>query len=101
MRGDLKKLVKQILELYPETRESDMALTYKVWECENPTILDYKCGYALKNFKIFGVPNIESIGRCRRKLQNEFPELRASEEVQKARQEKELDYLAIARSDSE
>lgn len=98
MRGKLKCLVKDILTLYPQARNSDMYLTFRVWESENPTILDYRCGFSIKNFTMFGVSSFESISRCRRKLQSEFPELRADLEVQQARQEKELDYLAIARS---
>ena len=56
---ELQKLVEEVLEEYPETRDNDMFLYIKVWE---------KQGYELpKDFITAAKP--ETIGRWRRFLQ--------------------------------
>lgn len=45
-----------------------------------------------------GVPTIETVGRCRRKLQQEHPELKANAEVTAFRAEREEQFRAYARS---
>jgi hypothetical protein len=45
-----------------------------------------------------GFPNWESITRVRRKLQEQYPDLRPAENVQKSRELAEEDFLGYARS---
>ena len=50
------------------------------------------------NISELGVPTIETVGRCRRKLQQEYPDLKANAEVTAFRAEREEQFRAYARS---
>ena len=79
-------LVKRLLEEKPERRNSDKKLMWAVW---------YKLGYATEDeirfYDFLGLkcPTPESITRCRRKIQENFPHLKGSRKVQELRAEKE------------
>ena len=49
------------------------------------------------NHKTLGIPALETITRCRRKLQEKHPELR-DEEVSTVREKDEEDYINYSRS---
>ena len=51
----------------------------------------------LLNMNEWGFPPFESVRRARQKLQQEFPELSANEQVQAFRDAKESEYLEFAR----
>lgn len=91
-------LVKEILEKYPATRDSDQLLYYRVCEALNEKSLTANFGYVLLNRKDFMIPSIETVGRCRRKLQEKNPELRASSKVQGFRDELQLEFREYART---
>ena len=50
------------------------------------------------NHRDYGLPYFESVRRTRPKLQNKYPELRPSKEVQDARRQEEEDYREYALS---
>ena len=87
----VKDMVVFELENRPETRDSDRVLISKVYE-------DF---FGIKNEPFFevlmrdDVPNFESIRRCRAKVQEVRPDLRASETVQDFRFDREQIYFGF------
>lgn len=87
----VKDMVVFELENRPETRDSDRVLISKVYE-------DF---FGIKNEPFFevlmrdDVPNFESIRRCRAKVQEVRPDLRASETVQDFRFDRERIYFGF------
>ena len=80
-------LVKELLTDYPELRDSDKKLIWKVWFNLGLVVFgDQPMFIRFDNF--MKAPSTESIRRCRQKIQEHFPELRGSKAVQKARAEK-------------
>ena len=97
-----KGLVKTILTNYPQTRNSDSLLYLKVLQriagvndinLENITIPTFLSGLNKSPF-----PQFESVRRARQKLQAEFTELSANEEVQEFRDENEVAFREFSRS---
>lgn len=43
------------------------------------------------------IPTLETITRCRRKVQELYPELKSKEQVEEARLEKTIDYINFAK----
>ncbi len=78
----LYDLTKQLLEQYEPLRDDDHKLTWAVWTKMGLT----ENGYITKENFYQSTP-IESITRCRRKIQEKYPELQASQSVQMARKE--------------
>lgn len=81
----LYELIKKLLEEKEDRRNSDKKLMWAVW---------HKLGYATlsMSFTDFINPNCptpESITRARRKIQEEYPELQATDEVERERRKKE------------
>jgi hypothetical protein len=83
------KLVKYILEQYPTARNSDNILyCYVLMEIGNRTGIHYEeisIEKVLMNMKEFGLPSIETVGRCRRKIVEQCPELAGNSEVEAQR----------------
>ena len=97
--GNLKTIhnrVKRILEQKPETRNSDMALYIALaqyFEDENGlNITEKPFRYVLGNLKELGLPTIESVGRARRKIQEQHPHLQSEKKVKKMREVQEEEY---------
>lgn len=89
---DLEKIVRSILEEVPATRGSDDLLY--LWVC-------YKMGFSLKgkdaqdfilNYRKMGLPTIESVGRCRRKVQANNEVLKPTPDIQLKRKESEHSF---------
>lgn len=83
------KLVQQVLEEVPAARNSDNVLYMEVVRIINQSVLRMPLAVVLQNMKTFNLPSIETVGRCRRKLQAEIPELRADKTVEEFRTELE------------
>ena len=94
----LTTLVESMLVKYPQARNSDNVLYIKVVEYINPNALRMPFVNVMNNLKNLGLPTIESVGRCRRKLQAEKPELWSDKQVQKYREENEKTFEEYARS---
>jgi len=82
-------LVKEVLELYPQTRNSDNELYYRV--C---LIISKRHGLDLHyitmpmffmHMKEYGFPATETVRRCRQKLQATYPELSGDADVEAQR----------------
>lgn len=98
--GDLKKIedvVRNVLAVYPETRNSDNILYGYVIQNYNPALLQASVKDYLRYFNDYRVPRFESVARCRRKLQEKNPQLRADEDVKKWRKENERRYFNYAK----
>jgi hypothetical protein len=91
------KIVKAILMEYEEARNSDMVLYVKVCERMNSTVLKQPFWEAITSLKAYNLPCIESVGRARRKLQREFPELSGNAKVEAQRAENEEIFREYAR----
>ena len=86
------KMVKYVLEKEPRTRNSDNLLWLEVIKLKNQGVLRMPLVVVLQNLKEYGLPTIETVGRARRKLQADYPELRATKEVQGFRSELEAEF---------
>lgn len=98
--SEIKKtavIVKDILEEYPETRNSDMGLYVRVCERVNPSALCVPFWVALMNLKAYKLPCIETVRRTRQKIQAECPELASTERVASAKAVKEAEFRQYAR----
>lgn len=85
-KAKLYDVVKNLLEQFPDLRNSDRLLIWQVWRKEGHFYDQY--GQPRINFDDFmKATSSESVTRCRRKIQENIPELRGTEWVQKARQD--------------
>lgn len=85
-----KKVVEMLLRNEPQTRNSDSYLYLKVIEVMAsypPAVLEMPISDFLVKYKELGYPPFESVRRARQKVQQEFPYLKACEEVEAARVE--------------
>jgi len=81
----IKSKVENLLEKLPETRNSDKLLQHYYWTTyDNVTDL---------NNWLSRATDPESIRRCRQKIQEERPDLKANLEVQEARYQKQESFL--------
>ena len=95
-------IVEVILTADPKTRSSDNLLYIRLVDflgkrdhvdyIHMPMIAFYE------QLPTLDVPTIETVGRCRRKLQQEHPELKANAEVTAFRADREKQFKAYARS---
>ena len=100
MLNELEKDVKQILKNIPATRASDDLLYVTLIEkrlagqgrsLERISAKDY-----LLHYRNYNLPTIESVGRCRRKLQEKDETLKPSESVQLHRKEMQNSFIKYA-----
>lgn len=76
-----------ILNLYPETRDSDLKLTIKYWETFQPDIYTKNSDISIKN--LFKLERLTTVARIRAKIQNEYGLFLGSDEVRNKRRQKE------------
>ena len=94
----IKGIVRSILEDDVLSRSSDMRLYLKFVETVNPSVTEMRFWFVIENMADLGLPSFESIGRVRRKLQEQNPDLRANEVVRDARRHMEDDYREFAKN---
>ena len=93
----LTELVKIILEQQPETRSSDNLLYIEVLaRYAGQNVLNMPVWAVYENLREWKLPSIETVGRCRRKAQQENPHLKAATEVQGFRCDKESEFRKLA-----
>ena len=93
----LTELVRIVLEQQPETRSSDNLLYIEVLRrCTNQRVLNMPVWMFYENLTEWHLPSIETVGRCRRKVQQENPHLKATAEVQGFRYDKETEFMRFA-----
>ena len=94
-------LVKTILIEKPYTRNSDNILYTEVLEhigqAKGVNINRMPIGKVLTEMRNLNLPTIETVGRCRRKIQETHPELRPTIEVAGVRSEREKIFREYAR----
>lgn len=96
-RKTVTRQVEEILEFEDRARNSDEYLYAMYLSYYGKGLLDWTVADFLKKRRALGVPSIETVGRCRRKIQEKYPYLRASQEVEEARAEKEMEWREYAR----
>lgn len=75
-------IVKRVLEEVPATRNSNDLLYVNVCNRINPAVCTYQFNLVLLHRKDFNIPPYESVMRARRKICNQFPELRGTEDIE-------------------
>lgn len=89
---NVEKLVKQALERNKSAREDDHLLYIEVVYIIDPGLVNVNFMMNFKNARQLGLPPFESVSRARRKLQEKYPELRATSKVENARKEKQMEF---------
>ena len=93
---EVEQNVQYVLEKHPQTRGDDFQLVGFVW------IIGYGLDPLLSWSSVFGdhkelgLPSWGSITRARRKLQAEFPELRADDDTEDIRMKEQEKFIAYA-----
>lgn len=90
------------MEQHPDTRYSDTKLYVKLLEYYE-SFYGYQIGTlpfaeTLLTLSDIGIPSIETVGRCRRKIQHDFPELCSNDTVNGFRAEREKEFKEWSRS---
>jgi len=73
----LEKTVKSILMTCPESRGDDDLLYIKVLDANGINIYGYDARNFILSYRKKGLPTIETVGRCRRKLQEKKRKIKA------------------------
>ena len=94
---NLEKVVKPILENKPITRNDDFLLYAEVIRAYNPDLLEASTRTFLIAHNTLNVPNIKSVERVRRKIQEKHPELE-SERAKKKRAKEQATYIEYSKS---
>ena len=92
----LEEMVREILKQHPETRDDDRTLTLKVWTLLFGVSDTAPIGWVMTNKEL---PSQESIGRCRRKIQQHDVKLRGTKAKEKIRMSAQEDFISYALSD--
>lgn len=90
-------LVEEALKNDPHTRDDDSLLYIKVCSRMNPITLKMDFETVMKHRADFGIPSFETVGRCRRRIQENNPHLRASEKATNGRYKRwkeVMDYVS-------
>ena len=75
MKNMLDKVI-NLLTKHPSLRDSDERLTANIWYNNIKNVKEINAITLLSRFAEGKLPSYESISRCRRKIQEEKPELR-------------------------
>lgn len=78
-----------LLNMFPESRDSDVALTIRYWETFQSDI--YTPGAELDPKRLFKLERLTTVARLRAKIQNEYGLFPASDGVRRKRRQKEED----------
>lgn len=89
---DLEKRVRKILKDEPATRGSDDLLYLILMRQTLEDVENMKVSAFILNYRKWGFPSIESVGRVRRRIQAKNEALKPSREVQLLRKENEKSY---------
>ncbi|MBZ0934982.1 hypothetical protein KWK86_004825 [Clostridioides difficile] len=93
----IESKVRAVLEKDEEARNDDMLLYLKVCNSCLKDTGAMPFAEVMMQYKFLGLPSFESVGRTRRKLQAEFPELAGTVRVQKLRAAQEKAYRKYAK----
>lgn len=87
--------VLRILETKPETRSDDWLLILEVWKEYISTEISVESLFT--HHIELGIPNFETIRRCRQKIQSKFPHL-VNEEAKAIRKQEEAEFREYAKT---
>ena len=93
----LEDMIKPILKEQPQTREDDFLLYAEIIKACNPKLLQISARTLLICHNELNVPNIKSVERARRKIQEKYPEL-ASERTKRKRAEEKGAYNTYSKT---
>lgn len=91
---EVENIVLRALEEHPETRKDNFILYIDV--LKNFVDIRHSLLYVFENHVELGIPSLESITRCRRKLQEKHPELRNAQAVE-IRKDKEKEFIEYSK----
>lgn len=89
---ELNKLVYKIMYNLPASRNNDDLLYICVLRCLGANIDDISAVDFFRNYRKEGYPTMESVGRTRRRLQEEHEELKADETSLNRRRKQEAEF---------
>lgn len=89
--------VRAILKKDEEARNDDMVLYLKVCNSYFKDAGAMPFAEVMSQYRYLGLPSFESVGRTRRKLQAEHPELLGSIRIQKLHAKQEQNYRRYAK----
>ena len=92
----LQAEIKEILTKYEKTRDSNELLYGRYLQNHGVTMVTVNTFF--NRFTDYKVASFESVTRCRRKIVEQNPELGASSEVQKLRDERQLEFFGYSKS---
>lgn len=88
----IEDMVKAILICNEKARDDDMTLYVCICNCCVRDAGSLSLSTVMLQYRELDIPNFESVGRIRRKVQAKYPELAASTEVKKRRAAQERVY---------
>lgn len=89
---EMEKVVKKILKEIPATRGDDDLLYLDVLDEMKVNLKDFSAESFLLNYRKMGIPTIETVGRCRRKIQAKDKTLKPTPEIVLKRKKLENSY---------
>ena len=92
----MEKVVLQVLEEQPATRNDDFLLMLRVCEETGADIIGETFASAMLHHKMLKIPNWKTVERCRRKIQKQRPDL-VSPQTAKLRKQEEEKYIEYAK----
>lgn len=93
---DLEKRVSRILERNPSTRGDDDLLYDYLLNDMKVDLSKYSAESFLLNYRKMGIPTIESVGRCRRKIQEKNESLKPTPDIFLKRKKLEKSYYCYS-----
>jgi hypothetical protein len=85
----MEKIVIQILEEKPQARKNDYLLWLFVCEVTCPHLMNFPFWVVIQNHS-YELPNLKSVERARRKIQEKYPELKSFNTMINRKKEEEL-----------
>lgn len=89
----VEPLVKKVLEDNENARNDDFELILMVYTEINENAMFCPFYKVMRAHKAYGLPSMESITRCRRKLQSEYEHLKADNKIQEIRLDLEQEFI--------
>ena len=93
----LEDIIKPILKEQPQTRDDDFVLYAEIIKSYDPKLLQISARTVFIRHEELKIPNIKSVERIRRKIQEKCPEL-ASERTKRKRAEEKEVYITYSKT---
>lgn len=92
----VESVVKAVLTSHPDARDDDFILINRAYAHFKFDVGSTYFDDIMTKHKAYHLPSFESITRARRKLQAEYPELRASRQAQAVREQEQQSFRDYA-----